>query len=356
MKIRKINAYKRNLQLKKPYTIAYETCSEAVNIFLELELENGMTGIGSASGSEYVFNESPEDTLSNLKSEVVQKWVGRDIRHFYSIISEANNLFPKQPASCAAIDIALHDAFCKFLGISVVDFYGAKHKSLPTSVTIGICDVSKTLKEAKEYKDMGFKILKIKTGINVEEDIERCIKVKEKFGNHFKIRVDANQGYNLEQTLHFFKMTQSIGLELVEQPLPVGHESSLTGIPEEYRNLIALDESLIDSHSAFKLASDPKVCGIFNIKLMKCKGIQGALKIAEIAEVSQTDLFWGCYDESIVSISAALHTAYSCKNTKYLDLDGSFDLAEDIVKGGFILKNGEMYVTDKPGLGFEKIF
>ena len=355
MNIEKITAYKKNLSLKKPYTIAYETCSEAVNIFLEIELKNGITGIGSAAVSEYVFHESLENTLSNLQSDSVQKWIGSDIRHFRSLIAEAQKLFPQYPATVCAIDIALHDAFGKFLKIPVVEFYGRKHRSLPTSVTIGICDVNQTLEEAEEFKGMGFNILKIKTGHHVEEDIERCIKLREKFGDHFKIRVDANQGYDLQQTIRFIDATKSLGLELVEQPMSVGSEKEMSKLPPEYRKLIACDESLKDTGIALYLASEIKACGIFNIKLMKCRGILEAFDIAVIAENSGVDLFWGCYDESIVSISAALHTAFSCKGTRYLDLDGSFDLAEDIVTGGFALKNGEMSTLDKPGFGFKKI-
>jgi L-alanine-DL-glutamate epimerase-like enolase superfamily enzyme len=56
-----------------------------------------------------------------------------------------------------------------------------------------------------------------------------------------------------------------------------------------------------------------------------------------------------------VSITAALHAAFACENTKYIDLDGSLDLAKDVVKGGFILKNGFMSCSDKPGLGVERV-
>ncbi len=68
--------------------------------------------------------------------------------------------------------------------------------------------------------------------------------------------------------------------------------------------------------------------------------------------IEGVDLFWGCNDESIVSITAALHTAFACPNTKYIDLDGSLDLGRDVVKGGSILKDGYMYGSDKPGLGW----
>ncbi|CAN5453741.1 hypothetical protein BH11BAC5_BH11BAC5_50600 [soil metagenome] len=87
---------------------------------------------------------------------------------------------------------------------------------------------------------------------------------------------------------------------------------------------------------------------------MKCGGIRGAREIAVIAANAGIDLFWGCNNESCASITAAFHVAYSCSSTKYLDLDGSFDLSSDYVTGGFILKNGTMYCSELPGLGLKK--
>ena len=86
---------------------------------------------------------------------------------------------------------------------------------------------------------------------------------------------------------------------------------------------------------------------------MKCGGIFPALQIAEIAHLVHIDLMWGCGDESIVSISAALQAALASPATRYVDLDGSLNLTRDLVKGGFRLKNGELTITDKPGLGVE---
>lgn len=354
MKIKAIRAYTKNLGLIKPYQIAYDMTTDAVNAFLEIELENGIVGFGSAAASEYVFGEKLEQTIANLQSDEIQKWIGRDIRHFHSIIAESNRLFPKYSATRTAIDISLHDAFGKYLGIPVVDFYGRVHRSLPTSITIGISSVEETLQEAGEYKDQGFRILKIKIGLNLEEDIERCLKLRETFGTHFKIRVDGNQGYNSAQTLAFIKATISLGLELVEQPMPVGTEAEMKTLPAEVRNIIACDESLKNASSAIFLASEPRACGIFNIKLMKCGGLLGAFEIATIAQASGIKLFWGCYDESIISISAALHAAFACPATSYLDLDGSLQLAEDIVTGGFALVDGELSPLDGAGFGFKK--
>ncbi len=111
------------------------------------------------------------------------------------------------------------------------------------------------------------------------------------------------------------------------------------------------DESLQDTGNALKLAVSPIPFGIFNIKLMKCGGITPALQIAEIANLAIIDLMWGCMDESIISITAALHAALASRATRYLDLDGSLDLARDLVSGGFILKDGYLSVNETPGLG-----
>ena len=124
--------------------------------------------------------------------------------------------------------------------------------------------------------------------------------------------------------------------------------------PSKIKDLIALDESLVNFKDAIKLSS--KNYGkIFNIKLMKCGGITTGQQIANQAYQNNIDLMWGCNDESIISISAALNTALSFKNTKYLDLDGSFDLEKDIVSGGFNLKDGVLQPLDSPGLGVKLI-
>ncbi|MGI8950244.1 MAG: dipeptide epimerase [Chitinophagaceae bacterium] len=354
MKIKSVKVYRKNLFLKKPYTIAYETISSGENIFLEINLENGMYGIGAANPSFEVVGETPEQTFQNLNSDFFQKFAGKNICLFNQLIDETKNQFPNLPGTQAAVDIALHDAFCKFLNISVVDFYGRKINSLPTSVTIGIKNVEETLLDAESYAQKGFQVIKVKIGLNVEEDIERIIKLREKFSNRLKIRVDANQGYNFKKLKFFLDKTKHANIELIEQPLKAGNEKELLKFDFETRKYFTADESLKNAETALQFTAE-KFFGIYNIKLMKCGGIKSALEIASIAKHADIELFWGCNDESIVSISAALHAAFACANTKYIDLDGSFDLAEDIVKGGFILEDGYMHPNGLPGLGVNKM-
>ncbi len=169
-----------------------------------------------------------------------------------------------------------------------------------------------------------------------------------------RTREDANQGYDLAQLKNFMEETKYLAMELIEQRLKVDKENELTSPHKTERKKLAADKSLSDAASALRLSRWPMPYGIFNIKLMKCGGIRGAREIAIIAAAADINLFWGCNDESIVSITAALHAAFSCSNTKYLDLDGSFDLGSDLVTGGFILKDGYLYCSDESGLGVRR--
>ncbi|MEN8249186.1 MAG: dipeptide epimerase [Bacteroidota bacterium] len=352
MKIKKIEVFSKNLALTKPYTISYKTISNVENVFLLVTLENGIVGIGSANPDLQVVGESPTGVLKNCQSDYCQSFIGRDIRHFRAMINEIADTFPGKPGTLVIWDIALHDAFGKFIDMPVVELYGRHLHSLPTSVTIGIMDVAETVYEAKSYQALGFKVLKVKTGHNVDLDIERIARVHESFSNSI-IRVDANQGYTINELKKFITETRRYGLEVIEQPLPVGSENELLQIDTESRTMLVADESLKNSKSALDFAILPQPFGIYNIKLMKCGGLLPAFEIATIAKSAGINLFWGCNDESIVSITAALHAAFACPNTKFIDLDGSLDLAEDLVSGGFILEDGMMSIGDKSGFGYE---
>jgi L-Ala-D/L-Glu epimerase len=354
-KIKNVSVWSEDLGNTKPYTIAFKTVDQVRNAFVEISLDNGITGIGSGNPSEYVVGENLSQTLDALQEKNLEFLVGRDIREFYQLVFEVQQRFPKNPAARAALDICLHDVFTKFLDVPLVKFLGQKIKSMPTSNTIGIKNVAETVKEAGEYIKAGFKILKVKLGKDLEEDIERLVKIRENFGKEIVIRIDANQGYTIQQTIDFYKRTLPLNIELIEQPLPAKSVREMKELPSEIRQTIAADESLISPKDALELIKPPKASGIFNIKLMKCGGVSQGLKIADIAYQEGVDLFWGCNDESIVSITAALHAAFSCTNTKYIDLDGSLDLGRDAVKGGFILKDGVMFCSEKPGLGVERV-
>ncbi len=352
--IKNVKCYKKNLELTRPYTIALKTFDAVENIFVQIETESGIMGIGAGAPSAHVTRETMESAVQAI--EQVEDFLnGKDLRKFNAIIREMNTLFPENPAVSAAVDIALHDAFAKLLDIPLIDLWGRMHTSLPTSITIGIKSIEESIEEAKEYIGLGFKVLKLKTGKSVEEDVAIFSKIRETVGKKVKIRVDANQGYSVQDTKDFYQLTKKLDVEFIEQPLPFDQITSMKELPTSIRKICMADENLQSPAHALDLAQKPHLFGLYNIKLMKCGGLVAGRQIARIAHLAGIDLMWGCMDESIVSITAALHAAFASPATRYLDLDGSLDLAKEVVNGGFILKDGKMWIREEPGLGVQLI-
>jgi L-alanine-DL-glutamate epimerase-like enolase superfamily enzyme len=356
MKITAIKTWTEELGLVRPYTIASTgTVDSVANIIIEISLENGLSGLGAAAPSGTTTGETPAYCQQVLEPENLKWLLGREIDSMDATIVELERKLADTPAARAAIDIALHDALAKCRQMPLVELLGQHHERLPTSITIGIMSLEESLEEAREYIGRGFKSLKVKIGLTLEQDIEIVTRLREVAGSEIAIRVDANQGYEVEEFIRFIDRTCDLKLEFVEQPFKADRIDDMKSLDERIRQHIAADESLFTEEDARNLAAAPRACGIFNIKLMKSGGVHHALRIAEVARSADIALMWGCMDESIISISAALHAAFACPNTKYIDLDGSLDLKRDVVEGGFILEDGYMSVVDKPGLGVERV-
>lgn len=347
MKISNISYKRFELQLKEPYTIAYETITQAVNFILKIETDTKITGWGCAAPDKIVTHETPGQVEQSIKNTIIPYLTGKSPFRYAYLISNLKNMLGKCSSALAMVDMALFDLISKKAQVPLFELLGGYREKIPTSITIGIMPIEETLKKAADFVQQGFPILKLKGGLEVDEDIEKILRIRDKYP-YLILRFDGNRGYSILDSIKFCQATKEAGIEIFEQP--AGNEWQLGEITENVSPPVMADESLKSLTDVFRLAKNNRI-DMANIKLMKVGGILEGMHINSVAKSAKMEVMVGCLDECALGISAGLHFALSRPNIEFADLDGHLDFTNDPFKGLFHLKNGILRPSDACGLG-----
>lgn len=349
MKIEQIEYFKLDMPLAVPYTIAYETVSQTSSIILKLSTDSGITGWGCAAPDISVTGETADDVIKsvNIIIDLLKDQSPFQIAKITHILKQQ---LLNYSSTLAMVDMALYDIMARKAGLPLYQLLGGFRHSIPTSITIGILALKETIEQGIEFLKSGFKILKLKGGLNLAEDIEKVLYLREKLGNDFLLRFDANQGYSVEESIEFIHKTKSAKIEILEQPTSQKKEERLGHVTQNVEVPVMADESIKTLKDAYRLASNDLI-DMVNIKLMKVGGILESQHINSVAKAAGLEVMIGCLDECALGISAGLHFALSRPNIEYADLDGHLDLLNDPFTDLFSIKDGTLYPSDSNGLG-----
>lgn len=349
MKITDISFKKMSFMFDEPFHIAFAVIDGYDTFVLRIETDEGIVGYGEAAPLEFVTGESLE-TVECLAHFYREKLMGADPLAIADIHRCMNQEFKGNSSIKAAFDIACYDIAAKKMGVPLWKYLGGSSNQICTDVTLGIDSPEKMAAKALEWKEKGFTELKVKLGEDIQTDFRRMLAIREAAGPEILLRIDANQGWNVKDSIRIAGQLEKLDIDLIEQPVKDWDMEGLKRIRDATNIPIVADESCHTPMDALKLTSC--VDGM-NIKLMKCGGIYDAIKINAIAEAASIFCMIGCMGESKIANAAGMHLAAALPNIKKIDLDVTFFANGNEVTGGYEGIGGLCTLSDKPGLGIE---
>ena len=325
------------LKLRHTWTTTMSSSEFRDTIHVRFQHE-GITGRGE--GAPIVrYKETAEGAQKAIES-VRRLIIASDPWHFGKLMGEVFRRIPGQYAAKAAIDIALLDWVGQKLGTPLYRYFGLDPADAPlTTFSIGIDTPEITRQKVREAA--AYPVLKIKVGLDTDEQTMDAVRSE----TNKPLRVDANEGWKTkEEALRKIQWLESIGVEFIEQPLPVAMFEETRWLRGKVNMPIFADEAVLRAADIPKLAD--AYDGI-NVKLDKCGGVLEAHRMIQMATALGMKTMLGCMISSSVSITAAAHLS---PLVDYADLDGNLLIANDPYSGVTVSK-GKLILPSGPGLG-----
>jgi L-alanine-DL-glutamate epimerase-like enolase superfamily enzyme len=233
-----------------------------------------------------------------------------------------------------AVDCAFWDLQAKVSRRRVWELLGLPSpQPLTTAYTLSLASPDTMHEAALENADRP--LLKVKLG--GEGDSERLRAVR-RGAPQVRLIVDANEGWDVERYQELVPELITLGVEMIEQPLPADADDALASLPRPIP--ICADESC---HTAESLARLVGRYDMINIKLDKTGGLSEAFRLRKAAEAEGLGIMVGCMLATSLAMAPATLLA---QGAAIVDLDGPLLLANDR-QPGLRFDNDLVYPPDR---------
>ena len=352
-KISKVFIEELNIPLDEPFTIAIGVQYSIKNVLITIVLENGIEGYGEAAPFESINGESQATAIATLNA-CKDFLIGKEAADYIQISRHLKSVFWAQVTARCAIEMALLDAFTKSLDIPLYKLFGGLENKIETDYTVDIVSPEIAKSNAAKLASKGYKLLKIKVGKKMNDDIDRILAIKEGAPD-CGITLDANQGFSPMEAVHFLEELKKNNIRpvLFEQPVFKYDLAGMKFVKDHSSVPVGADESVFTSADAINIVR-MGCADVINIKIMK-SGIVEALDIAAIARSANIKLMIGCMLETKLGLGCSVHFAAGLGGFSFVDLDPHINPDVEPFKGGPDFNDPCYYLSkDVPGLGIKK--
>ncbi len=293
--------------MARVFRISRGAKTESHVIVVEIE-EDGVRGWAEAVPYAR-YNQTIDSSLAELEGVRGEIEAGAGKEALPQLLAEG--------AAQNALDCAMWDLESKRTGTPVWRLAGLEEPGdLISAYTLGI-DTPEAM-GAAAVDNAHRPLLKVKLD---GDDVLRRLRAVRQGAPDSRIVVDANEAWSVALLVEIGEELASLGVEMIEQPLPAGQDGELSGL--DCPIILCADESC---HGADTVDALTDRYGMVNIKLDKTGGLTGALELRRAARDAGMQIMVGCMVATSLAMAPAMLVA---QGASVVDLDGPLLMKAD---------------------------
>src|SRR5574340_139050 len=358
LKIAAVETMILDVPLVRPHKFATTTATAQPVLLVAVRTEGGVIGYGEGvvPGGPWWGGESVETMRVIVDRYIAPFIVGRSVDDITGIMVDIERIVANARFAKAAVDVALHGAWARCLGVPVHTLLGgAFRRSVDVTWALGAAPAEEIIEEAQEKLDARLNFsFKLKMGaLDPEVDTARVVKIARALEGKAGVRIDVNARWDRFTALKYLPRLAEGGAELVEQPTPAEQVEVLAELNHLLPIPVMADESVQTPHDALEVVRQG-AADVIALKTTKCGGLKRSREVVAIAKAAGVRCHGATSIEGPIGTAASVHFACAEPGINFgSELFGPQLFAEEILQTPLEYSEGQVHLPEGPGLGVE---
>jgi L-alanine-DL-glutamate epimerase-like enolase superfamily enzyme len=327
--------------------------STSPNVVVVVRTDDGQTGHGEACPVPAFTSETQRSIVELVEQRVAPTLIGRNPSDRIPLLHDLGRVLRFAPFTVAAVDTALLDLLGRALGVPVHTLLGGAFRDrVEVHGSVGWDeDPARVAATAMEQRET-YRWLKLYAGRGeIDADLDRLQAVRDAVGPESRLLVDVNGMWSPSDLIRALDRAGEIGLELLEQPLPVGAAPFQSDLVARLGIDIAADESVRSVADAATVVRE-RSATVLNVGHSKLGGPTAAFHAAQLAAANGLGVMVGSVIEMGIANAMGLHLAAALPRLAYPSyLMGPLKYRERITAEQVAVVDSHVAVPPGPGLG-----
>lgn len=326
-------------------------------VLVQIHTDEGVSGVGEVSCTMNWSGEDQITAIHVIETYLAPQLIGADPTQVERLSSKmarvvAGNIFTR-----AGIEMALWDILGKVAGLPLYRLFGGPVRDfVPTKFSISGLEPARAAEIAVWAVEQGFRTMKVKVGIEPEQDVARVRAVREAVGPTIRLGIDANGGWAPRVAIQTIRRIAEFGIYFAEQPVAPLDLTWMADVRRQVPVPVMADESLYTLQDAMGIAR-AGAADILSIYVGKGGGLSAGRKVAALAEAAGLTCTIGSNLELGVASAAMIHLAMASSGIGAeefpCDILGPFFYEADLLAEPLPISAGAARPLERPGLGVE---